>query len=122
MPLITHFDIPVDDPERALEFYQELFDWKIEKVPGPTEYWLIQSKKDDEPSINGGLTKRQDPQQGILTYFGVPSATEYAAKVKELGGKVLMAATPVPGYGYFVICKDSEDNVFALWESDKDVA
>jgi hypothetical protein len=122
MPAITHFDIPVDDPERALKFYKELFDWKIEKVPGPTDYWLIQSKEDDDPAINGGLTKRETPQQGILTYFGVSSATEFAAKVKELGGTVLKAETPVPGYGYLVICKDPEENVFALWESDKDAA
>jgi predicted enzyme related to lactoylglutathione lyase len=122
MPAITHFDIPVDDPERALKFYKELFDWKIVKVPGPTDYWLIQSKEDDDPAINGGLTKRETPQQGILTYFGVSSATESAAKVKELGGTVLKAETLVPGYGYLVICKDPEENVFALWESDKDAA
>jgi predicted enzyme related to lactoylglutathione lyase len=122
MPAITHFDIPVDDPERALKFYKELFDWRIEKVPGPTDYWLIQSAEDDDPAINGGLTRREDPQQGILTYFSVSSATEFAAKVNELGGTVLKSATTVPGYGHFVICQDPEGNIFALWESDKDAA
>jgi predicted enzyme related to lactoylglutathione lyase len=122
MPSITHFEIPADDPERALTFYKELFDWTIEKVPGPTDYWLIQSKDDDEPTVNGGLTKRETLQQGILTYFGVPSATEYAARVKELGGTVLKTETTVPGYGIFVICKDPEGNILALWETDKDAA
>ena len=34
MPRISHFDIPVDDPERAQKFYNEVFDWKFEKWNG----------------------------------------------------------------------------------------
>jgi predicted enzyme related to lactoylglutathione lyase len=41
MPTIVHFEIPTDDLERAKRFYNELFGWKIEKYPGPMEYWMI---------------------------------------------------------------------------------
>jgi predicted enzyme related to lactoylglutathione lyase len=30
-----------------------------------------------------------------------------------------MQKTPVPGMGYFAVCKDTEDNTFALWEPDE---
>ncbi len=29
MPRVVHFEIPADDPERAIEFYRQVFGWKI---------------------------------------------------------------------------------------------
>jgi predicted enzyme related to lactoylglutathione lyase len=38
--------------------------------------------------------------------------------VEKLGGKICMPKTAVPQMGYFVICNDTENNQFALWEVD----
>jgi len=38
------------------------------------------------------------------------------AKVEKLGGKVLVPRTAVMEMGYFAVCQDTENNVFALWE------
>jgi uncharacterized protein len=35
---IVHFEIPSDNIERAKKFYNDLFGWKMEKMPGPMEY------------------------------------------------------------------------------------
>lgn len=43
MPTIVHFDIAADEPERAKGFYEKLFDWKIELLPGPVPYYLIET-------------------------------------------------------------------------------
>ena len=71
----------------------------------------------DKSSLGGGLMKRKDPQQPNLNYIGVPSIDEYSKKVNELGGKVVMPKTEIPGYGYFAVCMDTEKNAFALWET-----
>ena len=122
MSSIMHFEIPADVPERAQKFYSELFEWKFEKTAAPTDYWLIQTVEAGEVGVNGGLMKRQEPGQTILNYIGVSSAIDSAAKVPELGGEIVMPKTAVPGYGYFVICKDTEGNMFAIWEENKDAA
>ena len=116
---IVWFEIPADDVERAKLFYGELFGWKIERFPGPMEYWHIDTGgSDDTP--DGGLLKRQNPgQQGITNYIGVASVDESAVKVEKLGGKICMAKTAVPEMGYFAICQDPENNVFALWERNE---
>ena len=116
---IVWFEIPADDVERAKSFYGELFGWKIERFPGPMEYWHIDTGgSDDTP--DGGLLKRQNPgQQGITNYIGVASVDESAVKVEKLGGKICMAKTAVPEMGYFAICQDPENNVFALWEGNE---
>jgi len=54
---VIHFEIPASDPERASKFYQKVFGWKIEKWPGPTEYWLVNTGAEGTPGINGGLMK-----------------------------------------------------------------
>ena len=39
-------------------------------------------------------------------------------KVQELGGKIVKAKTEVPGFGWFAICVDTENNAFVLWEQN----
>ena len=116
---IVWFEIPADDVARARSFYNSLFGWKLEKFPGPMEYWHIDTGGEDA-SPDGGLMKRQAPQQqGITNYISVPSVDEFAAKVQKLGGKVCMPKTAVPQMGYFAICQDPENNTFALWEKNE---
>ncbi len=71
------------------------------------------------PSRNGGMMERQFPNHTITNYIGVPSVEKAAAKVEKLGGKVCMGKTAVPQMGYFVLCNDTENNQFALWEPDE---
>jgi len=119
-PNIVWFEIPADNVERARTFYGKLFGWKIDKFPGPTAkpYWLVETGSDD-PSRNGGLMERQFPGHTITTYIAVPSVEKAAAKVEKLGGKICMEKTAVPQMGYFVVCSDTENNQFALWEADE---
>ena len=121
MPTITHFIVPADDMERAKKFYVELFDWKIEKFPGPIDYYAITTTDEKgEEGLGGGLRKREEPQEAIVNYVDVPSVDEYIAKVKKLGGKVVVPKTAVPGIGYAAVCLDTENNTFGLWECDED--
>ena len=115
MASIVWFEIPADNVERAKSFYGSLFGWKISRMPGPKEYWHVDTGGSDD-SPDGGLMPRQVPEQGITNYISVPSVDEFTAKVQELGGKVFMPKTAVPEMGYFAVCQDTENNVFALWE------
>ncbi len=116
---IVWFEIPADNVERAKSFYGELFGWKMEKFPGPMEYWHIDTGGGDD-TPDGGLLKRQNPgHQGITNYVGVASVDEFVAKVQTLGGQVCMPKTVVPQMGYFAICQDTEHNTFGLWEMNQ---
>ena len=81
---IVHFEIPADNVEKLRKFYSELFGWKIEKTPGPAEYWDIQIVPVDEkgapirPGVNGGMMKRQNPEHTPVNYILVESVDEYA--------------------------------------------
>jgi uncharacterized protein len=113
MPSIVHFEVPADDVQRAKTFYSNLFGWKIEGFPG-MDYMMI----DTYGAPGGGMMKRMHPDQQITAYIGVPSVDEYSAKVEKLGGKIIVPKMAVPSMGYFVICMDTENNAFGIWETD----
>lgn len=115
VPSIAWFEIPADNVERAKNFYSALFGWSIEKFPGMTDYWHIDTGGSDD-TLDGGLTKRRHPQQPITNYIAVSSVDESAAKVEKLGGTICKPTTSVPQMGCFAICQDTENNSFALWE------
>jgi predicted enzyme related to lactoylglutathione lyase len=119
MPKIVHFDVPVDDINRAKKFYEKLFNWKIEKMPGPMEYYEITTTDEKgNDAVDGGMGIRGEPGQGIINYIGVSSVDDYIKKLKELGGKIIMEKTIIPGYGYLATFLDTENNVIGLWETD----
>jgi predicted enzyme related to lactoylglutathione lyase len=120
-PTIVHFEIPSDNIERAKKFYNNLFGWNMEKVPGPMEYWMFatgtNTNSKSEQTISGGVMERKMSNEPITIYIGVESVNDYAKKVEELGGKVIKPRTEVAGYGWFAVCMDTENNLFALWET-----
>ena len=89
MPKINHFEINADDLPRAKGFYENVFNWKIEKWEGPIEYWIITAGEEDEEGINGGLQKRENKEDSIFNYVGVESVEKTVKRIKDNGGEIL---------------------------------
>jgi predicted enzyme related to lactoylglutathione lyase len=125
---IVHFEIPAEQPERAVRFYRELFGWDIKQYEGEAaggmEYWMVQTVPTDaegrpiRPGTNGGLMRRMYPGQALVNYISVDNVDEFVGKAERLGAKVLMGKHPVQGMGWFAQLEDTEGNVFAIWETD----
>jgi len=119
MPKIEHFEINADDPLRAKRFYQKVFEWKIEKWEGPLEYWTIEAGKEDEEGINGGLQKREEPNDQIFNYIHVSNVDDFKNKIEQSGGTIESPKITVPGVGYFYMFKDTEGNKLGIMEHDE---
>lgn len=123
MTRVVHFEIPVDEPERAISFYKEVFGWEINKWEGGSmDYWLIKTGEDPEPGINGGLMRRMKPTDGesataFVCTVGVPNYDAYAEKIKKAGGKKVTEKTEIPKMGWMSYFKDTEGNTFGIMES-----
>src|SRR5919112_5634660 len=66
MARVVHFEIQVDDVERAKAFYTAAFDWSFQdwgQQFGAT-YWGITTGPEGELGINGGLLERPAPTPG----------------------------------------------------------
>ena len=122
MSRVTHFEIPADNPERAIKFYETVFSWTIEKWDGPIEYWLIMTGPEDQPGIDGGLAKRSDPEIGVENTIEVADLEGSLLDVEKNGGKLIRPKIAVPGVGWMAYIKDTEGNVFGLMETDPEAA
>ena len=117
MPRPVHFELPADNPSRAVEFYQSVFGWKADKWEGPMEYWLV-STGEGERGIDGGIMARQQPGASTVNTIEVPSVDDYAAKVTASGGQVAVPKMALPGVGWLCYCLDTEQNMFGLMQPD----
>jgi uncharacterized protein len=120
MSRVIHFEIPANDPERTASFYKQAFGWKIEKWPGPMEYWMVKTGPEGAPGINGGLLRKQGPVVATTNTIGVESVDAAVTAVTNAGGKLVMAKTAIPTVGYFAYCQDPEGNLFGVMQADAD--
>ncbi len=124
MPTVQHFEIPADDVERAIKFYKGVFDWPMQKLGNPQDpskdYWFFDTKDENgNKGIGGGLMKRQAPEHAVTNYITVRSVDDYASKIEEAGGKVIMPKTEIPDMGFIIVFLDTENNMFGLYEAMK---
>ena len=120
-----YFEIQVDDPARAMNFYSRVFGWQFSEAKGlPIPYWRIAAG-----GGQGGLLSRPAPKpQGpagtnaFVCSFEVESFDATAKKILQLGGVVALGKFAVPGrcwQGYFI---DTEGNTFGIFEVDERAA
>src|SRR4030095_6643755 len=114
----VHFEIPVDDPEAAIKFYEKIFDWKIEKWDGPIEYWIV--KTGEGPGIDGGLLRRRDPEEPCVNTINVEDLDQSIEEVKDRGGELCVPKKAVPTIGWLAYCKDPDGNIFGMLQPDMD--
>jgi predicted enzyme related to lactoylglutathione lyase len=119
MTRISYLDFSADEPERAIKFYNIVFGWQIKKWEGPFEYWEFKTGEPNEPGIDGGLAKRSKPEESLTPFINVPSVDDYASKIEANGGKVIQSRTAIPGVGYMLVFKDTENNRLGLMELDQ---
>ncbi|HEY3284013.1 MAG TPA: VOC family protein [Armatimonadota bacterium] len=113
---VVHFEIPAEAPEKLTEFYRGLFGWRIDKAPVPeVEYWLCDTG-DSQPGINGGIMRRQNPQQPVMNYVGVASVDAALEKALSLGATVAMGKMPVSDMGFAAAIIDPQGNLCGLFE------
>ena len=122
---VVHFEIPVEEQERARKFYSSVFDWGFDEMPyeGDVYTFAITSPVDEnfeykeKGAINGGMFKRYDDLKNPVITIGVPSIDEYIKKIEASGGKVIVPKGEVPDMGYYAYFKDTEGNVMGIWEN-----
>jgi predicted enzyme related to lactoylglutathione lyase len=118
MSRVIHFEISVDNPERALKFYRTVFGWKTQKWKGPEDYWLITTGDPKDPGIDGAFQRRTQGVPPTVNVIATRQIDRTLDIVVKAGGKVVHPKGAVPGVGWAAYCTDSEGNLFGLMQGD----
>jgi len=122
MPRIVRFEIYTDNPEAVQPFYQQVFDWRFQKFEGgPIEYWVVTTGDDQEPGINGGLTRPREGQSpGTLNTVAVQSLDRTIKEIEQAGGRICVPKMEIPRVGWLAYAQDPAGNVFGVLEPDEE--
>lgn len=102
-------ELMTTDPDAAREFYTQLFGWGSKTMDMPKgTYTTVQV---GDTSI-AGLTKIPDDAKGMPPNWGcyvtVNDVDATCARVKQLGGKVIMPAFEIPTVGRMAVIQDPQ--------------
>jgi predicted enzyme related to lactoylglutathione lyase len=124
MDKVVHFELPVDDLDRAKSFYASVFGWGVQTIED-MDYTIAMTTAVDEKSqmptepgaINGGLMRRSADTPAPVVTIQVDAIDDALRRIEAAGGSSVQPRTAIPGMGAFAYFKDSEGNVVGLWET-----
>ncbi len=114
---IVHVELSARDPEGTAQFYSRLFDWEFERDPDH-DYWMFRAGE----GPGGGLNKVSGTDDGwnirpgdVIVYVSSEDIDSDLRRAEELGGKVLVPRTEIPGMGWYAVFADPTGNKVGLY-------
>lgn len=116
---IGWFDIYVEDMERAVAFYEEVFEQKLEKIVDPTEETQMMGFPADMKAYgaSGALVKSKHSHPGVggtMVYFSVEDCSVQESRVVAAKGQIVRSKFSIGDFGWVTLCVDTEGNMFGL--------
>ena len=117
---VNWFEIPVDDMNRAKQFYEAVLSVEIvETEMGPNKMGWFPMEM-GIPGSPGTLVKGEGykpSHDGSLVYLHVDKIDPTLEAIQAAGGKTLMPRLSIGQHGFIAHFEDSEGNRVALHES-----
>ncbi len=113
------FEIPVHDMERAIRFYETVFDTALSRHHmGPLDMaWFPwdESGKGAGGSLVYHAEFYKPGTEGALVYFSCEDLTVELSRIEGAGGQILVPRTEIaPDVGFMAVFLDTEGNRVAL--------
>lgn len=113
---VNWFEIPVIDYDRAIQFYENMLDIKLQReTMNGIDFALFPM---DETSVSGALIKcdfQQPSENGSLVYLNVDGFMDEAIeRAQQNGSTIMFPKTDIGEYGFIAHISDSEGNKIAL--------
>src|SRR5436309_16022693 len=116
---VVHFEMPYENGERVVKFYQQAFGWQMNKLGSEMgDYVTAGTAETDEKrmvktpgTINGGFFPKSPggPTQPSVV-IAVGDLKQAMQSITSAGGKVIGEPVEIPGIGNYVSFNDTEGN------------
>jgi predicted enzyme related to lactoylglutathione lyase len=110
----TYVEIPAVDVKKSAKFFNLLFGWKFDPMPGFDDLLTFRPEK----NINGHIFKAKSipKKPSMLLHVEVENIDEMLKKVKKLKGSVVEAKTPAGEMGWYAYFATPDGCTMALWQ------
>jgi uncharacterized protein len=114
---ITWCEIYVQDMDRAKQFYESVFDLKLEKLDSPgMDMWAFPMMM-DAVGGSGALVKMEGVKSGgsgTIPYFHCDEVAVELERVVTAGGQIHKPKMSIGQFGFMALILDTEGNMIGL--------
>ena len=114
---INWVEIPVNDMERAKNFYAAVFNYEFNDMNMEGIEMAIFPWTPGAPNASGALVKGNDyqpSQGGVKIYFQCDDLNTELNRVESNGGQIILSKTGLGDFGHMGLIIDTEGNVIGL--------
>ena len=113
---VCHIELSTTDLAASRTFYETIFGWTFQLVPGMEGYALFNTPS----GLGGGMnsSERADPpsDKGPIVHLEVEDIEASLKRIEELGGKTLLPKTKISDeFGAYGLFLDNVGNRLGLW-------
>ena len=109
---VVHVEILGADGPRLQKFYGDLFGWNA--TLNPVGYGYVPVEPTAPARLTGGIGPSPQRQPLVTFYVKVADPAVTLKRAQELGGRIVMPSTDVPGGVTFARFADPEGNIVGL--------
>jgi predicted enzyme related to lactoylglutathione lyase len=116
---VVYFEIPVNDMERAINFYKAVFHVNFEKETIDNNEMALFPFSGEYAGVSGALARGEiykPTKEGVVIYFKTENIDETLKLARSNGGQILYPKTD-NGIGLVAELEDSEGNRIALYQT-----
>ena len=115
--VFTWNELMTTDVAAAAAFYGALFGWTCDGMSmAGSSYVTAKVRGEDAAGIMGMPPGKEHLSPGWGAYVTVASIDETLTRVAQLGGKVLVGKTPIPGGHHFAVLLDPQGAALGVFE------
>jgi predicted enzyme related to lactoylglutathione lyase len=121
--LICWFDIPANDLDRAVKFYENVFGLKAEVVrtsEDETMACLSSENREAHGSIYTSSKERPSDNSLYIHFDCGEDVNEVLKRAEKFGGTIIQTKGKIPaeGFGYCGVIRDSEGNKIGVYSDN----
>jgi len=114
---VVHFEIPVENMDRAVRFYEAVFGYRLRRETVDGYAMAIFPRADSGAGASGALAQGdvyKPAKTGPILYFDVDDIDATLARATALGATILYPKKDIGEAGFVAEIEDSEGNRIAL--------
>jgi predicted enzyme related to lactoylglutathione lyase len=112
---VDWFELSCTEPEKAWDFYRELFGWVVE---GTTGEEFVHGEVDTGSGVRGGIGSSPDGRPHVALYAAVDDVQKYLERAEPLGATTAMPPTKVDEHTTIAVFVDPQGTSFGLYTSE----
>jgi predicted enzyme related to lactoylglutathione lyase len=115
-PPVDWFELSCSEPQKAWDFYRDLFGWTIDRQEG--DGFVHGGVESGSGAVKGGIGSSPSGTPQMILYAFVEDLSKYLERAEGLGAKTVMPSTKVDDHTHIAVFTDPQGNTFGLYATE----